>query len=407
MRVAFDITAIDERPSGVGNYALELFVHLLAARNTHEYLPLSNRGSYPARLPVACTDYRLPPRVPSRMLWMQCVLPLHLRQLQPQLCHYTNSIGPLMSPCPYVLTIHDMTLSLLPHLHPWRKQLFVRPIVALAARRAARVITVSEHARRDIVRLLHLQPERVSVTYEAAAPEFRPMATTEIQRVRTAYGLNEPYILYVGTIEPRKNLLRLIRAWHSLYRRGHIAQQLVIVGARGWHNSTLYREVAALDPGAALRFTDYVPQHDLPALYSGADAFVFPSLYEGFGLPVIEAMACGTPTLISHAAALVEVADDAALRCDAYDVEAIAAALDQLLCDHALRDALRQRGLQRAADLSWARTAEQTAQVYAEAIGEAVDTRQVAGDTVARGHVLLPIGSPWHPGILSPNQHTR
>jgi glycosyltransferase involved in cell wall biosynthesis len=368
VRVAFDISAIDEQPSGVGNYTLELLLHLMNAGERHEYLLLSNRGSYPVRLPAQCTDYILPPRVRSRMLWMQCVLPLHLRQLQPQLCHYTNSIGPLLSPCPYVLTIHDMTLSLLPRFHPWRKQLFVRPIVALAARRAARVITVSEHARRDIIRLLHLPPEQVVVTYEAAAPEFRPAPANEIARVRAAYGIKGPYLLYVGTIEPRKNLLRLVRAWYSLYRRRRIAQQLVIVGAHGWHNSALYREIAAIDAGDALRFTNYVPQPDLPALYSGADAFAFPSLYEGFGLPVVEAMACGTPTLISNAAALVEVADNAALCCDPLNVETIAAALEQLLSDAALRDELRQRGLQRADSLSWAHTAEQTMRVYAEAV---------------------------------------
>jgi glycosyltransferase involved in cell wall biosynthesis len=386
VRVAFDITAIDEQPSGVGNYTLELLVHLMAAGD-NQYLPLSNRGSYPARLPTQYTSHRLPPRVRSRMLWMQCVLPLHLRQLQPQLCHYTNSIGPLLSPCPYVLTIHDMTLSLLPHFHPWRKQLFVRPIVALAARRAARVITVSKHARRDIVRLLRLRPEQVVVTYEAAAPDFRPSSGTEIARVRAAYGINGPYILYVGTVEPRKNLLRLVRAWHNLYRRGRIKQQLVIVGAHGWHNSALYREITTINVSDALRFTDYVPQPDLPALYSGADAFAFPSLYEGFGLPVVEAMACGTPTLISRACALLEVAGDAALSCDAYDVHAIEAALERILNDQDLRDVLHQRGLQRASALSWAHTAELTARIYAESVTgvhryENRDTRP--GDTVTR-----------------------
>ncbi|HJZ49219.1 MAG TPA: glycosyltransferase family 1 protein, partial [Roseiflexaceae bacterium] len=268
----------------------------------------------------------------------------------------------------YVVTIHDMTLSLLPQYHPWRKRLVVRPLIPLIARRAARIITVSEHARADIVRLLRVPPDRVVVVPEAAAAMFHAASAEEQARVRARYQLDRPYVLYVGTLEPRKNLVRLIRAWHSLWSRGAIAHQLMLVGGRGWQDAAIYATIARIDCGDALRLAGYVPTEDLPALYSAADAFAFPSLSEGFGLPVIEAMACGTPALISTAPALRELAGDAALAVDPCDEQALADALERLLSDAALRADLRARGLRRAGAFSWDRAARRTLAIYQEAI---------------------------------------
>ena len=165
------------------------------------------------------------------------------------------------------------------------------------------------------------------VVPEAAAAIFRTAPAAEQARVRARYQLDRPYLLYVGTLEPRKNLVRLIRAWHALWRRGVIPHQLVLVGGRGWQDAAIYDTIAQLDCGDALRLAGYVPTADLPALYSAADAFAFPSLSEGFGLPVIEAMACGTPVLISTAPALRELAGDAALAVDPCDERALTDAL--------------------------------------------------------------------------------
>lgn len=370
MRIGYDITSLGARPSGVGTYTLQLLLGMAEGEAGHEFVLLANHPDQGGQLAGHPTLRPRPQPFPSRMLWMQAVLPQFLADQGVQLCHYPNSIAPLRSPCPYIVTIHDMTLSLMPGRHPWRKQLLVRPLIPLVARRAARVITVSQQARADIVRLLRVPEERVAVIAEAAAPIFRPAPEAEQARVRAAYGLGRPYLLFIGTLEPRKNLIRLIRAWHSLRQRGAIPHQLVIVGAPGWAYRRIYAELHRLRCADDLIFTGYLPLADLPALYSAADGFAFPSLAEGFGLPVLEAMACGTPVLVSNTPALVETAGQAAVRVDPHDVSAIADGLERLLTDQPLRDRLRRYGLARAAQFSWRRSAQATLALYHQVVHE-------------------------------------
>jgi glycosyltransferase involved in cell wall biosynthesis len=372
MRIGYDITSIGAQPSGVGNYTRYLLNHLVEADGGHEYLLLSNQAARPSQLATAAALRDMLDPFPSRILWMQCRLPGRLRAIRPDVCHYPNSIGPLFNPCPYVVTIHDMTLNLLPRYHPWRKQLLVRPIVSLVAGRARQIITISEKSRQDIIRLLRVPAERVVAIPLAAGPVFRPASAAHQVRVRAAFNIDGPFVLYVGTIEPRKNLVRLIRAWQRIRQRGVIPHRLVLVGSRGWQDRAIYQEVRSIADDAGIIFTGYVPLEDLPALYSAADAFAFPSLYEGFGLPVIEAMACSTPVLISSTPALVEVAGDAALQVDAYSVEAISLGLERILTDEVLRGELRARGLRRAQAYSWPATATQTLQVYQYAMGDSL-----------------------------------
>jgi glycosyltransferase involved in cell wall biosynthesis len=366
IRIGYDTTSLIGSYTGVGTYTRQLLNHMIAHDDAHDFLLLSNRPELINDIPYSTRVNPLGRSFPSRMLWMQVVLPKLLHEARPDLCHYTNSIGPLYSPCRYVVTIHDMTLSLLPQYHPRRKHLLVRPFIPLIARRAARIITVSEQARSDIVRLLRVPEERVVVIPEAAAPIYRVVSDDERRRVCTRYGLHKPYLLYVGTLEPRKNLVRLIRAWRRLRRQGVIPHQLVLAGGRGWRDAEIYRTVKALECGDDLLMPGYVPLEDLPALYGAADGFAFPSLSEGFGLPVIEAMACGTPVLTSATLALRELACDAALTVDPHDEHAIAEGLARLLLDESLRCELRARGLRRAAEYSWAEAARRTLALYDE-----------------------------------------
>jgi glycosyltransferase involved in cell wall biosynthesis len=252
-----------------------------------------------------------------------------------------------------------------------------RPLVDLAARRADAIITVSQSAKRDIVRLYGLPPDRVHVVHEAAAPSFRPIDDDhELERVRRLYVLPARFILYVGTIEPRKNLPKLIEAFASRRKSGDLAHQLVCAGPYGWLSHDIEARIDRLQIADAVRFTGYVPFDDLPALYNLAEMFVFPSLYEGFGLPVLEAMASGVPVITGPVPALMEVAGGAVEHVDGLDAESLGDRMVALARDRDRRRELRRLGLERAHSFSWRRAARETLDVYRQT------ARQAAGAAV-------------------------
>ncbi|MCZ7569698.1 MAG: glycosyltransferase family 4 protein [Ardenticatenaceae bacterium] len=371
MRIGIEATALHGVRSGVGTYTLNLLWHLWQspAGSCHEWLLFSNRpltlnGYDPGDRARVVGNYQF--RYQS--LWRQALLPFALHAYRPAVCHFTNLMAPLWAPCPMVVTIHDLTLKLMPHYHPVRRRTVMGPLLAPSARQAARIIAVSETSKRDIVAFLGVADEKISVIYEAAGPAFRPRPAAEVAQVLGRLSLDQPYILYVGTIEPRKNLVRLVRAFAHLRAEGR-CERLVLAGALGWDYAPLFAEIERLGLGDAVIHLGFVPQDELVVLYNGAAVFVFPSLYEGFGLPPLEAMACGTPVITSTTSACAELATDAALLVDPTDELAIAEALRQVLTDSDLAADLRQRGLARVAAFSWEQTAEQTLAVYEAAAG--------------------------------------
>jgi len=219
------------------------------------------------------------------------------------------------------------------------------------------------------------------IVSEAADRRFRPMEAVDIEPILREYSVETPYILYVGALESRKNLPRLLEAY-TLLRQWSTGWRLVIVGARKWKSSPIFETVQRLQLESHVTFTGYVADEHLPALYAGADLFAFPSLYEGFGLPVLEAMACGTPVVTSNSSSLPEVAGDAALLVDPYNVDEIAAAMRRILEDTNLAQELRMHGLARAAQFTWERTARETIEVYEKVLaekGRGSGNRSVAG----------------------------
>jgi glycosyltransferase involved in cell wall biosynthesis len=298
---------------------------------------------------------------------MQLVLPRILRRLRPHLVHFTNYLAPLTTEIPYVVSIHDMSLTVLPRFHTVKKRLLTSALVPRVARRARLILTPSEFSRREVVRLLGIEPARVRVVPYAPACARAPQPDAQ-SRLAHLYGVRVPYFLYVGTLEPRKNLLRSLRAFCRLVP-SFPEHQFVIVGQRGWKYSAILKEASRGILAERTLLLGYVPEADLPALYTHATAFVYPSLYEGFGLPVLEAMACGTPVLSSASSALAEVAADAALLVDPEDEQAIADGLHRLATDEKLRADLGQRGKARAGAYSWERTARETIAAYEEAVG--------------------------------------
>jgi glycosyltransferase involved in cell wall biosynthesis len=220
------------------------------------------------------------------------------------------------------------------------------------------------------VRLLKVPESKVHVIYEAPAPAFRPIRQRQrLEEVRRRYGLAQRFILYVGTIEPRKNLPRLLEAFARLCRDDGIPHQLVLVGARGWGCEAVFQRIASLGLRDRVRFLGYIPFEDLAPLYNLGEVFLFPSLYEGFGLPVVEAMACGTPVITSANSSFGEIAGGAVVTVDPHDVDSIAWNLKRLLDDPDLRRAVGEKGLARARQFSWRQTAERTLEVYQRVVG--------------------------------------
>lgn len=379
MHIAFDGTTLRPERTGVGYYTEHLLRHAAAQTVDDNLTVISNTSvdlttPLPPHVKTLVAASRLP-----RLLWMQTHAPRLLRRINADVVHFTNGMLPLASPVPTVVTIHDMSLTMYPAFHPMRRVLLNRPLVNLAARRADAIITVSEAAKRDIVRLYGLDPCRVHVVHEAAAPSFRVMRDPfELQRVRERYGLAERFILYVGTIEPRKNLPKLIEAFARRRVAGDLPHQLVCAGPYGWLSADIESQIDRLRVRDAVRFTGYVPFDDLPALYNLAEMFVFPSVYEGFGLPVIEAMACGTPVVIGRVAALQEVAGDAAECVDPLSVESLGDAIVTLARSRERREDLTRRGLARALGFSWSRAASETLNVYRHAATHPVADRAAA-----------------------------
>jgi glycosyltransferase involved in cell wall biosynthesis len=297
-------------------------------------------------------------------------LSAELRRRPVDLLHVQYTAPPL-SPCPVVVTVHDLSFEHLPETFKRRSWMQLRVTVRRTVRRAAHIIVPSEYTKRDIIETHGASPTKVSVIPLAASARFQPATATEIERVRHVYGIRGEYILAVGSIQPRKNLARLIRAYSDLRRaRGESKlPKLVIVGKLAW----LYGEtLKAIDEPFAREvttLTGYVSEADLPALYSGALGFVYPSIFEGFGLPPLEAMQCGTPVIAGDRTSLPEVIGDAGLLVDPFDTGALRDSIERLIDDAALRADLSARGLKRALSFHWRETARMTLQAYRRVAG--------------------------------------
>lgn len=314
---------------------------------------------------------------PARLLWEQALLPLLLRRLRIDVLHSPHHHAPLAarlraggrSARPrLVVTVHDVTFMLIPERYPPVRRLYMESVTRSAARVADAIITPSQTVRQDVIRRLGVPRERIVAIPEAAAPQYVPIDDEDtLGRIRWKYRLPRRYILSVGSLEPGKNRARLFRAYARLRQRlsgDEGGCPLVVVGQPAWRYEGDFELVGRLGLDGQVRFLGYVPDEELPALYSAATFMAFPSLYEGFGLPVLEAMACGAPVLASNTPATGEVARDAALLVDPLDVTALEQSMDRLLSDGALRAELRARGLERAKQFSWQRTARQTMIVY-------------------------------------------
>ncbi len=382
MRIAFDGTTLTPGRTGVGYYTEHLLQHL--AREVEatgdELIVISNRPiDTQAPLPAHVRVHQ-GHRFPVRIGWMQMRAARALDAIKADVAHFTNGMIPYGAPVSTVVTIHDLSLKLYPECHPVRRRLLNRPLMQVAMRQASAIVTVSNSTRRDLLRLHGVPADRVSVVHEAASPAFRPIRDRDqLALVRAKYALPKRFVLYVGTIEPRKNLGRLMEAM-ALARAAGMPHHLVCVGPYGWSSRDLSGLIERLGLTPFVHFTGYVPFEDLPILYNLGEVFVFPSLYEGFGLPVVEAMACGTPVITANSSSLAEIAGDAAVTVDPSSTEALADAILGLATDEERRRDLSTRGLNRSRSFSWAQTAKEMLAVYQRAAGVPVSVPLAAVD---------------------------
>jgi glycosyltransferase involved in cell wall biosynthesis len=371
LHIAIDAHSIGTGLAGNETYAANLIEALAEIDTENRYtLYVTKREAverYRGRWPHVAVQRTLPH---SPIVRIPFTLVAELRRRPVDLLH-VQFTAPPFAPCPVVVTVHDLSFEHLPQTFKRRSWMQLRLTVRRTARMAAHIITPSEYSRLDLIKTYGIAPERISVTLEAAAPHFKPANKEELERMRARYGIDDEYILAVGSIQPRKNLIRLIRAYADLRRRRTQAKlpQLVLVGKRAWLYGPTLRAIEESGIGDRIKLTGYVSEADLPALYTGANCFVYPSYFEGFGLPPLEAMQCGTPVITGDRTSLPEVVGDAGLMVNPFDENAIASALARIIDDAPLRAELREKGLKRAAMFSWQETARMTLKAYERATG--------------------------------------
>lgn len=285
------------------------------------------------------------------------------------LLHSMAFVQPVVTRVSSVVTVYDLTFLLFPYLFRPLNRLYLQWGTRFSLRRARQVIAISERTRQDLIRIYGLDPARVIVAPCGVDPAYCPSPAdpAESEALKARYHLPERFILYLGTLEPRKNLPHLIRAY-ALARQSAALPKLVLAGGRGWYDEPIDRAIAESGVQEEIVVTGYFPGPDLPALYRAAEAFVYPSLYEGFGLPPLEAMACGTPVIVSNASSLPEVVGDAGIQIPPEDEQSLADALAEVAHNDSLREDLRHRGLAQAARFTWERTAQITAGVYRQVL---------------------------------------
>jgi glycosyltransferase involved in cell wall biosynthesis len=376
MKVGIDIrTLMDARYSGVSEYTFNLVEEILKL-DKNDYRLFYNCFGDCLNIPefsggkFKVVKYNYPNKILNYLFFKFFNYPKIDKELGADVFFmpHINFIGKSAA-TKSLITIHDLSFLKYPEFFSWRKNFWHRMInVKKLIKRFNRVVAVSENTKQDIVELCGINPDKVEVIYSGIGEEFRKINANEKKsaEVRDKYKLPEKFILYLGTLEPRKNVDGIIRAYNKLRADSRELQdyKLVIAGGKGWKSDNIYKEWECSGFKNDIKFLGYVDSKDKVYLYNLADVFVYPSFYEGFGFPPLEAMACGLPVIISYAASLPEVAGDAALMVDPYNINDITKAMAEVLTDESLKNKLIERGLARAKKFSWENTAKEYLKIF-------------------------------------------
>jgi glycosyltransferase involved in cell wall biosynthesis len=375
MRIGIDGIPLAGNKTGVGHYTFEIAHGLAAMFPAEEFQLLSHEVYEPASIDTNSSPARnlhfIQPTVNTvTKHWWTIGLPLYIRQHRINLFHGTNYDIPVWGGCPTVLTIHDLSSLLFSDTHVARRVRRTRRRLPAMARLATRIIVPTASVKTEVIEHLGVGENKVRVIYEAPRRCFRPESSQKAADVLRRLKIEDKFILYVGAIEPRKNVLTLLKAFEEIYRKTEHRPQLVIAGPNGWLSDDVFAHVERSEVKDRILLTGYLGDEDLRALYSTCILLSYPAIYEGAGLPPLEAMACGAPVVTTDARAISEMVGDAAIRLPARDHQSLANCLVELLSDDYARNDLKDRGQKHVARYSWDRAVAETYKLYLEALGK-------------------------------------
>jgi glycosyltransferase involved in cell wall biosynthesis len=369
MKICIDAYSLVPPRTGVGNYVYYLLKYLFKIDKKNQYVLLSPR-KFDINFDGYGTEFikdflSLPPKT-APVLWYNFLLPIKFKKYKCDLLFSPGFFSPIILNIPSISVIHDLTPLLYPEFHTFTNHVMFKFYLPSSLKKNKKVITVSNATKRDLINIFKIPEEKIVTIYPAVDREiFRPISNSDaLNRVKEKYILPDKFILFVSTLEPRKNLPTLLKAFYNLKRKKSIPHKLVCVGKKGWFYEKIFETVKNLNLEDNVIFTGYVPDEDLVAIYNLAEVLVYPSFYEGFGLPILEAMSCGCPVIASNTSSMPEVVGDAGILIDPYSVEEVENAIQKVIEDETLSNKLRKKSIKRSQYFSWKKTASEVLKCF-------------------------------------------
>lgn len=378
MKIGLDVDSLTIKSGGIGRYAVNLINHVakILLNEGQNEIFIFFHHSFDRDLIHKHSHLKFIDKytnIKSNVLRKGIFLPFSIKRLNIDLFHGLDHIGiPFLyknKTCKYAVTIHDLIPRIYPSKFTIKHRLVQNTLLPHILRKADKIIVDSNSTKNDIIKFYPRYEDKIKVIYLGVESHFFPRSSQEIEKVLNKYNFNFKYFLFLGTVEPRKNIVRVVDAFIRLKQEENIEHKLVIIGRKGWLYKKILEKISKTPFSHDIVFSDFMSDDDLPFLYSGAEIFLYPSLYEGFGLPVLEAMSCGSPVITSNLSSLPEVAGDAAILVDPMNVEEIVQAMEKLLRDRELRNELKRKSLERAKFFSWEMAAKETLHLYEDILG--------------------------------------